>query len=116
MLSSNMTPTKYKVGVHPLSHALEWKDGGVNGKTPAPPSAPPTTNVHIAYSSNMTPIKLSHTTHGTPKPLRGGYNEVIYIGKVSSSQDGIIVSPHGIAPVHTAGHGNCPKILIEYNI
>ena len=21
----------------------------------------------------MTPIKLSHTTHGTPKPLRGGY-------------------------------------------
>ena len=104
----------------------------------------------------MTPIKLSHTTHGTPKPLRGGtsspstphqvaspapstpdtrtcncpktsspshishapscLSSIIQMGKVSSSQDGIIVSPHGIAPVHTAGHGNCPKILIEYNI
>lgn len=44
-----------------------------------------------------------------------GY-DVIYIGRVSSSQDGIVVSPYGIAPVHTAGHGNCPKIIIEHNI
>jgi len=25
-----------------------------------------------------------------------------------------LVGPHGPAPCHTAGHGNCPKILIEY--
>lgn len=33
---------------------------------------------------------------------------------INSSQDGIVVSPHGISPTHTAGHGNTPKILIEY--
>ena len=33
---------------------------------------------------------------------------------INSSQDGIVVSPLGISPTHTAGHGNAPKILIEY--
>jgi site-specific DNA-cytosine methylase len=31
-------------------------------------------------------------------------------GRINSSQDGVVVSKEGIAPCHTAGHGNCPKI------
>lgn len=40
-------------------------------------------------------------------------SSVIKVGAVSSSQDGVIVSPEGVAPTHTAGHGNCPKIISE---
>jgi hypothetical protein len=43
------------------------------------------------------------------------HDQVIVLGEVSSSQDGVIVSPYGISPCHTAGHGNCTKILIEYD-
>lgn len=38
------------------------------------------------------------------------------IGKLNSSQDGVVVSPDGIAPTHTAGHGNCPKVIQVGNI
>ena len=38
-------------------------------------------------------------------------NNILKIGSVSSSQDGVIVSPTGVSPTHSAGHGNCPKIL-----
>lgn len=38
-------------------------------------------------------------------------NVVRKVGQLNSSQDGVVVSPNGIAPTHTAGHGNCPKIL-----
>ena len=34
------------------------------------------------------------------------------IGVLNSSQDGVVVSPDGIAPCHTAGHGNTPKVLV----
>ena len=47
----------------------------------------------------------------TPPQASG---KVIILGKLSTSQDGVLVSPHGIAPCHTAGHGNCPKVLVEY--
>lgn len=40
-------------------------------------------------------------------------NDVIRVGKISSSQDGLVVDSEGIAPTHTAGHGNCPKVLIR---
>ena len=36
--------------------------------------------------------------------------KIIQVGKISSSQDGIVVSPDGIAKTHTAGHCNMPKI------
>ena len=39
-------------------------------------------------------------------------DEVIVLGKVSTSQDGTIVSGGGAAPCHTAGHGNCPKVAV----
>lgn len=44
-------------------------------------------------------------------------NEIKVIGKISSSQDSVVVDADGIAPTHTSGHGNCPKIIepkIEY--
>ena len=40
-------------------------------------------------------------------------NNVHVVGKINSSQDGVVVSEHGKAPVLTAGHGNCPKISTE---
>lgn len=45
----------------------------------------------------------------------GGNSEpkVVVVGKINSSQDGVVVSAEGIAPTHTAGHGNTPKILVR---
>lgn len=52
----------------------------------------------------------------TIKLHQGGYcsESIIYEGRINSSQDGIVINARGIALTHTAGHGNCPKILIEY--
>ena len=41
-------------------------------------------------------------------------DEVVVFGRISNSQDGVVVMPHGIAPCHTAGHGNCPKVVLCY--
>ena len=41
-------------------------------------------------------------------------NEIKGIGKISSSQDSVVVDAEGIAPTHTSGHGNCPKIAEPY--
>lgn len=38
-------------------------------------------------------------------------SEIIKIGQINSSQDGVIVSSNGIAPTHTSGHGNTPKVI-----
>ena len=32
-------------------------------------------------------------------------------GKINSSQDGVVVNKDGLSPCHTAGHGNCPKVV-----
>ena len=37
-------------------------------------------------------------------------NEIKVIGKISSSQDSVVVDAEGISPTHTSDHGNCPKI------
>lgn len=37
--------------------------------------------------------------------------KIVQVGKLSSSQDGIVVLDSGIAPTHTAGYGNTPKVL-----
>lgn len=39
-------------------------------------------------------------------------DEVQIFGCVNSSQDGIIVKIDGVSPCHTAGHGNCQKVVI----
>lgn len=37
--------------------------------------------------------------------------KIIQVGKINSSQDGVVVSDEGVSPTHTAGHGNMPKVL-----
>ena len=32
-------------------------------------------------------------------------------GKINSSQDGVVVNKDDLSPCHTAGHGNCPKVM-----
>lgn len=48
----------------------------------------------------------------------GGQREpkILQIGKLNSSQDGVVVSDEGVAPTHTAGHGNTPKIIQVGNV
>lgn len=47
----------------------------------------------------------------------GGHEpKVIQVGKLNSSQDGIVIDENGIAPTHTAGHSNTPKVLKFGNI
>ncbi len=38
-------------------------------------------------------------------------SKIIQVGQISASQDGVVVSPEGIAKTHTAGHNNTPKII-----
>ena len=38
-------------------------------------------------------------------------SQILRVCSINSSQDGVVVSPEGIAPTHTAGHGNTPKII-----
>ena len=33
------------------------------------------------------------------------------IGRLNSSQDGVVSLQNGVSPTHTSGHGNCPKII-----
>jgi len=44
---------------------------------------------------------------------RTGNGGVISIGRLNSSQDGIIFDAGGIAPTHTSGHGNTHKVIIH---
>lgn len=37
--------------------------------------------------------------------------KILQIGKLNSSQDGVVIDPEGIAKTHTAGHNNTPKII-----
>ena len=39
--------------------------------------------------------------------------EVQTVGRINSSQDGIVIDPNGISPTHTAGHGNTPKVIVR---
>lgn len=36
---------------------------------------------------------------------------IFEVGKINSSQDGVVVNPNGIVPCLTSGHGNCPKVI-----
>ena len=39
-------------------------------------------------------------------------SDVVVLGRLSSSQDAIIISKKGIVPCHTAGHRNVAKVLV----
>lgn len=34
------------------------------------------------------------------------------LGKINSSQDGVVVYEWSVAPCLSAGHGNCPKVIL----
>lgn len=36
--------------------------------------------------------------------------KILQIGKLNSSQDGVVLSDEGVAPTHPAGHGNTPNV------
>jgi len=38
-------------------------------------------------------------------------NEILKVGQISSSQDGVVVLPDEVLKTHTAGHNNMPKII-----
>ncbi len=64
------------------------------------------------YSDNVARTLKSEAGGGGAKT--GWYatkNEILKVRQISSSQDGIIVSPEGISKTHTAGHNNMPKII-----
>ena len=62
------------------------------------------------YSSNGCSPTLNTCSGGSHEP------KIIQVGRLNSSQDGVVVSPDGITPTHTAGHGNTPKIIQLGNI
>ena len=47
--------------------------------------------------------------------MQGGNRQpkVLTIGKINSSQDGVVVSAERISPTHTSGHGNTPKVMVK---
>jgi hypothetical protein len=67
---------------------------------------------------------MTRATATTSRQMTGGGNclcnkngtrqpsgrQLFQVGRVNSSQDGLVVSSDGIAPCHSAGHGNTPKI------
>lgn len=64
------------------------------------------------YSDNVARCLKSEAGGGGAKT--GWYatkNEILKVGQISSSQDGIVVSPEGVSKTHTAGHNNMPKII-----
>ena len=42
--------------------------------------------------------------------------KILQIGRINSSQDGVVVSDEGISKTHTAGHNNMPKVLKVGNV
>ena len=52
---------------------------------------------------NRQPFVVENSTDAT----------IMKIGKLNSSQDGVVVSPDGISPCHTADRGNAPKVLVH---
>ena len=64
------------------------------------------------YSDNVARTLKAYAGGGGAKT--GWYttkNEILKIGQISSSQDGVVVSPEGVSKTHTAGHNNMPKII-----
>lgn len=57
------------------------------------------------YSADGCSLTLNTCGGGSHEP------KILQVGKINSSQDGVVVSEEGISPTHTAGHGNTPKVL-----
>lgn len=64
------------------------------------------------YSDNVArTLKFEAGGGGAKTGRYATKNEILKVGQISSSQDGVVVSSEGVVPTHTAGHGNTPKIL-----
>lgn len=94
---------------------------------------PKITEPTIVASRGRNPDKPSDRTTGSPTEQRLEVNKqgisntltsvqkdnyvlepkIQKVGKINSSQDRIVVDIEGIAPTHTAGHGNCPKVMVK---
>ena len=75
----------------------------------------PLEDVLAPSTPDTTACSCQKISSPSPTIQRRSYSEsIIYEGRINSSQDGIVINARGIALTHTAGHGNCPKILIEY--
>ena len=48
----------------------------------------------------------------------GGSHEpkILQVGRINSSQDGVVVSDEEVSPTHKVGHGNTPKVLKIGNV
>ena len=51
-----------------------------------------------------------NTVRGLDAAIGKHTDQILRVGSINSSQDGVVVSAEGIAPTHTAGHGNTPNI------
>ena len=58
------------------------------------------------YSADVCSPTLNTCNGGSHEP------KIMQVGSVSSSQDGIVVDPKGISKTLTAGHFNCPKVIL----
>ncbi|RKI83826.1 DNA (cytosine-5-)-methyltransferase [bacterium 1xD42-87] len=63
------------------------------------------------YSDNVARTLKSEAGGGAKTGWYATKNEILKVGKISSSQDGIVASPEGVSKTHTAGHNNMPKII-----
>lgn len=64
------------------------------------------------YSNNVARTLKSEAGGGGAKT--GWYittNDILKVGQLNSSQDGIVVPPEGVSKTHTAEHNNIPKII-----
>ena len=70
-------------------------------------------NCAIARPLTTDQNKRAGTTNYLSKDLPENFDisRINVVGRINSLQDGVVVSSEGIAPTHTAGHGNAPKIV-----
>lgn len=71
--------------------------------------------LHTQYSLRGNGSSARHSFPGS-LPKDGYFDRVVPVMAINSSQDGIVVSSLGISPTHTAGHGNIPKVIVEYDL
>lgn len=57
------------------------------------------------YSGNGLSPTLGTMQGGNQQP------KIMVVGKINSSQDGVVLDINGVSNAHTSGHSNCPKIL-----
>jgi site-specific DNA-cytosine methylase len=69
------------------------------------------------FKTNFTPptvsVRQSTLCKDRERQIPSSKSRVMVVAKMNDSQDGVIISTEGIAPTHTSGHGNCPKIRYE---